>query len=283
MAKEIKIDQLVELMARLRDPQGGCPWDLEQNFESVAPYTIEEAYEVADVIERGAFSELKGELGDLLFQVVFHARMAEEEGLFNFADVVEAIVTKMTRRHPHVFGDAVINSVPEQSEAWEQLKREEQAEQQPEQQSGSLLDGITRKLPALSRAEKLQRRAARSGFDWPGVDGVIAKVGEELAELQEAVTCMEALNSRAHGCAGAIEGGDRDRITDELGDLLFSCTNLARHLEIDGEQALRKSSEKFESRFSRMEAKLQAEGKQLQECSEAELDELWEIVKREGE
>ncbi|HEA26480.1 MAG TPA: nucleoside triphosphate pyrophosphohydrolase [Ectothiorhodospiraceae bacterium] len=246
-------------MARLRDPQGGCPWDLEQNFESVAPYTIEEAYEVADVIERGAFDELKGELGDLLFQVVFHARMAEEARLFDFNDVVEAIVTKMTRRHPHVFGDVTVNSVAEQSEAWENLKREEQGPQQ----SNSLLNGVTRNLPALSRAEKLQRRAARVGFDWSSVDGVIAKIGEEIAELQE-----------------ARKEGDGDAITEELGDLLFSCANLARHLDIDSEQALRKSSEKFERRFRSMELKVQSKERGLKDYSTAELDELWEAVKR---
>lgn len=245
-------------MAHLRDPQGGCPWDLEQNFESVAPYTIEEAYEVADVIERGALNELKGELGDLLFQVVFHARMAEEARLFDFNDVVEAIVTKMTRRHPHVFGDVIVNSVAEQSEAWENLKREEQGPQQTD----SLLNGVTRNLPALSRAEKLQRRAARVGFDWSSVDGVMAKVGEELAELQK-----------------AREAGNGDAITEELGDLLFSCANLARHLNIDSEQALRKSSEKFEHRFRSMEQKALADGGSLADYTEAELDNLWEAVK----
>ena len=262
-------------MARLRDPQRGCPWDLEQNFESVAPYTIEEAYEVADVIERGALHELKGELGDLLFQVVFHARMAEEAGLFDFNDVVEAIVSKMTRRHPHVFGDVVVNSVAEQSEAWEKLKREEQGPVQ----TSSILDGITRNLPALSRAEKLQRRAARVGFDWPSVNGVIARVREEIAELQEVMTCMEALNSRAQGGAGAIETDNGDAITEEVGDLLFSCANLARHLNIDSEQALRKSSEKFERCFRTMELKVQSDGGSLADYTEAELDGLWEAVK----
>ncbi|NOR51743.1 MAG: nucleoside triphosphate pyrophosphohydrolase [Gammaproteobacteria bacterium] len=261
MAQRTQIEQLVELMARLRDPDGGCPWDLEQNFESVAPYTIEEAYEVADAIERGALGELKSELGDLLFQVIFHARMAEEAALFNFTDVVESIVTKMTRRHPHVFGDAIVNSVAEQSAAWERLKREEQSEQR---QSKSLLDGITRNLPAISRAEKLQRRVAPVGLDWSGVDGVIDKISEELGELQEAIASC-----------------DRVAMTDELGDLLFSCTNLARHLEIDGEQALRKSNEKFENRFRHVEAKIQAEGGCLSEYPEEILDELWELAKRE--
>jgi len=246
-------------MAHLRDPQGGCPWDLEQNFESVAPYTIEEAYEVADVIERGAFDELKGELGDLLFQVVFHARMAEEAKLFDFNDVVEAIVTKMTRRHPHVFGDVVVSSVAEQSKAWDKLKQEEQGGEQ----ESSILDGVTRNLPALSRAEKLQRRAARVGFDWTTIDGVIAKIGEELAELQE-----------------AREAGNGEAITEELGDLLFSCANLARHLDIDSEQALRKSSEKFEHRFRSMEQKALADGGSLADYTETELDGLWEAVKR---
>lgn len=249
-------------MARLRDPQGGCPWDLEQNFESVVPYTIEEAYEVADAIERGALDELKGELGDLLFQVVFHARMAEETKLFDFDDVVEAVVSKMTRRHPHVFGDAVVNSVTEQSESWERLKLDEQNDQRkPESQ----LDGVTLNLPALSRAEKLQRRAARVGFDWPSVDGVVAKVGEELKELQQ-----------------AMHQGNKEAITEEMGDLLFSCANLARHLKIDGEQALRKSNEKFVGRFRAMETKAAAQDRDLNEYSATELDELWERVKQES-
>lgn len=249
-------------MARLRDPQGGCPWDLQQNFKSVVPYTIEEAYEVADAIERGALDELKGELGDLLFQVVFHARLAEEGKLFDFDDVVEAVVSKMTRRHPHVFGDAVVNSVTEQSESWERLKLDEQNDQRkPESQ----LDGVTLNLPALSRAEKLQRRAARVGFDWPSVDGVVAKVGEEFKELQQ-----------------AMHQGNKEAITEEMGDLLFSCANLARHLKIDGEQALRKSNEKFVGRFRAMETKAATQDRDLNEYSATELDELWERVKQES-
>ncbi|MCW8888256.1 MAG: nucleoside triphosphate pyrophosphohydrolase [Gammaproteobacteria bacterium] len=265
MAKKFEIGALIELMARLRDPDGGCPWDLEQNFASVAPYTIEEAYEVADAIERGALGELKGELGDLLFQVVFHARMAEEEGLFCFDDVVEAVVTKMTRRHPHVFGDACVADVAEQSEAWERIKREEQATKILAKLQPSLLDGVTRALPAISRAEKLQRRAARGGFDWPDSEGVVAKIEEELAELQEAMVA-----------------GDNDLMTEELGDLLFSCTNLARHLNIDGEQALRRSNEKFEARFRAMELLVQSENRSLDDCSALEQDQLWQKVKREG-
>jgi MazG family protein len=261
MDREPPIKQLVELMARLRDPDGGCPWDLQQNFASVVPYTIEEAYEVADAIERGALAELKDELGDLLFQVVFHARMAEELGLFNFNDVVDAVVNKMTRRHPHVFGDAVVSSIAHQSEEWERLKREERVAKQHE----SLLDGVTLSLPALSRAEKLQRRAARAGFDWDSVDGVVAKVGEELAELQQ-----------------ALKEGERGAIEDELGDLLFSCTNLARHLGIDGEQTLRRSCQKFERRFRAMEQQAQSSGRSLVELSATEQDQLWESVKREG-
>jgi len=282
MDKESQIEQLIELMARLRDPEGGCPWDLEQDFTSVAPYTIEEAYEVADAIERGALSELKGELGDLLFQVVFHARMAEELGLFDFSDVVEAVVTKMTRRHPHVFGEASVNSVAEQSEAWERLKREERTKDENLEEESSLLDGITRALPALSRAEKLQRRAARVGVDWESSAGVLAKISEELDELRDVITCRAALNSRAQGCAGAIEGDNRDAITEELGDLLFSCTNLARHLNVDGEQALRKSNEKFDRRFRAMERRAKTTGNRLAELSDEELDRLWELVKREG-
>ena len=294
MDEESQIKKLISLMARLRDPEEGCPWDLEQDFASVAPYTIEEAYEVADAIERGELGELKDELGDLLFQVVFHARMAEEESLFNFDDVVEAVVTKMIRRHPHVFGNATVNSVAEQSEEWERLKREERTKGKVE---SSLLDGITRALPALSRAEKLQRRTARVGFDWENIDGVIGKIEEELAELKEALAHGDASGSRvpehkeagggttdgdvAEGWVGAMKDRERATIEDELGDLLFSCVNLARHLKIDGEQALRRSSQKFEKRFRAMERRAGTMGTQLDNLSSTEQEQLWREIKEE--
>ena len=227
------IDRLIAIMARLRDPERGCPWDKEQDFATIAPYTIEEAYEVADAIARGDIAALKDELGDLLLQVVFHARMAEEAGDFAFADVAAAIADKMVRRHPHVFGDAEIASVAAQNEAWEAHKAKER-----EAKGGhdSVLDGVALALPALLRAGKISRRAARIGFDWPDAPAVIAKIREEIAELE-------------------IElGGDTARIEDEVGDLLFAVANLARKLDIEPETALRRATAKFERRFRRVEA-----------------------------
>jgi nucleoside triphosphate diphosphatase len=224
------IDRLLGIMARLRDPERGCPWDREQNFATIAPYTIEEAYEVADAIERRDMAALKDELGDLLLQVVFHARMAEEDGGFAFDDVANAISDKMIRRHPHVFGDAVIATVAAQNEAWEAHKAAERGPQE------SVLDGVALAYPALLRAAKISKRAARIGFDWPDASSVIAKINEEVAEIE-----------------AELPAGDRDRLEDEIGDLLFAAANLARKLDIEPETALRGATAKFERRFREVE------------------------------
>jgi MazG family protein len=256
-----RIDDLLDIMARLRDPVSGCPWDLKQSFATIAPYTLEEAYEVADAIARRDMAELREELGDLLFQVVFHARMAEEAGQFAFAGVVDAICAKMIRRHPHVFADVAYATDEELREAWEAEKRAERAAKGAGE-SGAL-DGVASALPALLRAEKLQRRAARVGFDWPDVEGVVAKCREELAEVQ----------------AARAAGGNRDALAAEVGDLLFSCVNLARHLGVEAEQALRGASAKFERRFRAMERALAEAGTPVGEADLATLDAAWEQVK----
>jgi MazG family protein len=250
------IDRLLAIMARLRDPRSGCPWDREQTFATIAPYTIEEAYEVEDAIRRGDPKALVDELGDLLFQVVFHARMAEEAGHFDFADVVGAVCDKMIRRHPHVFGEARVADAAAQTEAWEAHKRRERGER------GALAD-MALGLPALMRAQKLQARAARVGFDWDDADRVGAKLDEELGELREA---------RA--------SGDPDRMEDELGDVLFVLVNLARHLKIDAETALRRSNAKFTSRFCLIEAALATEGRTLAEASLEEMERHWQAAKQ---
>jgi ATP diphosphatase len=229
------IDLLLAIMARLRDKERGCPWDIEQSFATIAPYTIEEAYEVADAIERGDIAALKDELGDLLLQVVFHARMAEETGHFTFDDVAVAIADKMVRRHPHVFGDAEIATVAAQSEAWEAHKAAERA---AKGEAESVLDGVALALPALLRAAKISRRAARIGFDWPDAASVIPKIAEEIEEIEMA---------RADG-AGA------DALEEEVGDLLFAAANLARKLAVEPETALRRATVKFERRFRQVEA-----------------------------
>ncbi len=252
------IDRLLAIMARLRDPARGCPWDREQDFATIAPYTIEEAYEVADAIERNDMAALKDELGDLLFQVVFHARMAEEAGLFGFDDVAEAIADKMERRHPHVFGDVEIASVAAQNEAWEAHKA---AERQASGAAASVLDGVARVLPALLRATKISRRAARIGFDWPDARAVIPKLAEEIVELE----------------AELDQGADPAMVEEEMGDLLFAAANLARKLDIEPETALRRATAKFERRFRQVEA-LAAErgiGRDLDA-----LEALWQEVKR---
>ena len=253
------IDRLLAIMARLRDPDRGCPWDREQNFATIAPYTIEEAYEVADAIEREDMTALKDELGDLLLQVVFHARMAEEAGLFAFDDVAQAIADKMERRHPHVFGDAEIASVAAQNEAWEAHKA---AEREAKGEAASVVEGVAIALPALVRAAKISRRAARIGFDWPDADSVIDKIEEELDEIEDAI------DDRAP--AAALE--------EEIGDLLFATANLARKLDIEPETALRRATAKFERRFRRVET-LAAErgiGRNLDA-----LEALWQEVKAE--
>ena len=253
------MDRLRKIMRRLRDKATGCPWDIEQTFATIAPYTVEEAHEVADVIERQAWSELPGELGDLLLQVVFHAQMAEDAGLFGFDDVVRAISDKMVVRHPHVFGAESRDKSPEQQTVdWERIKA---AERGP----ARVLDGIALGLPALTRAVKLQKRAARVGFDWPSTDEVLAKIVEETAELVEA---REVLTEA--------------EVTEEFGDLLFVMANLARHLKIDPEAALRSANAKFTQRFQRIEDWLAEAGKTPDQSNLAEMDALWNRAKAEG-
>lgn len=253
-AKEA-MDDLIDLMAALRTPGAGCPWDLEQDFRTIAPYTIEEAYEVADAIERGDLGDLKDELGDLLFQTVFHARMAEEQGAFAFEDVARAITEKMRRRHPHVFGDAETRSSEEQVRQWEEQKAAERAAKG----QASLLDDVPVGLPGLTRAVKLQKRAARVGFDWENPRDVLAKIAEETGEL-----------------VAVIGDDDRDRIEDEFGDLLFVMANLSRHLNVDPEAALRRANEKFRRRFTHIE---QALGDRLGEAGLDEMEALWTEAK----
>jgi len=264
--EQTPIQRLLALMARLRDPDGGCPWDLEQNFSTIAPHTIEEAYEVADAIARGNMADLKGELGDLLFQVVFHARMAEEAKAFDFDAVTTALVDKMIHRHPHVFGSAERADSTRQTVAWEAQKAEERATRAKESgQAASALDDVTLGLPALTRAIKLQNRAARVGFDWPDITPVFAKLDEELDELQREI----------------VAAPDHERLTDELGDVLFVVANLARHLKVDPEAALRGANAKFERRFRRVEGLLQADGRSPEQSDLAEMDSLWDQAKNE--
>ena len=263
---ERALGALLALMARLRDPQRGCPWDREQTFRSIAPYTIEEAYEVADAIERGEHEQLRDELGDLLFQVVFHARMAEERGWFDFAAVARAIHDKLVRRHPHVVAGAS-RTPQELVRVWEEQKAQERAEWalgRPAAEA-TVLAGVPRALPALVRAAKLGRRAARVGFDWPDAREVRAKVLEELHEMDAALA--------AAGAAGEVA------VTDELGDLLFSVVNWSRHLKLDAEAALRAANAKFERRFAAMESLARARGLDLHGLSAAEWDALWREAK----
>lgn len=259
------IERLLEIMRGLRDPKRGCPWDKEQSFESIAPYTVEEAYEVADAIARGAMDDLLDELGDLLFQVVFHAQMATEKGLFDFEDVVGSIIAKMVRRHPHVFGDSEVGSAEEQTLAWEEHKRKERLERGIGS-SSSVLDGIGRGLPGLIRAEKLQRRAASLGFDWTKAQELLPVLRAELRELGAAL--------------GRNEGPGA--VADEFGDLVFSCVNLARHLGIDTEMALRHANGKFEQRFRRVEQILEERGVRAEPQQRSTMEQAWEQAKREG-
>lgn len=257
------IERLIEIMARLRAPEGGCPWDLEQTFATIAPYTVEEAYEVADAIQRGDLSDLKEELGDLLLQVVFHARMAEEMEAFAFEDVAKAIADKMIRRHPHVFGDASERDVETQTVSWEATKAAERAEKAAKAPASSALDGVALALPALMRAEKLQKRAARVGFDWPEARQVLDKIEEEIGELRVEIDA----------------GAPKDAVEDEVGDLLFAIANLARHLKVDPEAALRRCNAKFERRFRSIEAALAAEGRKPENASLEEMEALWQRAK----
>ena len=265
------VDRLLQVMDRLRDPDTGCPWDLEQDFRSIAPYTIEEAHEVADAIEQGDPDHLREELGDLLFQVVFHARLGKEQGVFDFAAVTDGIAEKLIRRHPHVFdrsdddrSDNHRTGFDSQAQTanWEAIKAEERATAG----ATSVLDGVSRGLPALRRAVKLQKRAGRVGFDWPGPAEVFAKIREELDELE-----------------AELDGADPDRLEDELGDVLFAVANLARKLDVDPGSALRRSNHKFERRFRAMEAEAEAEGRPLSERGLDEQEVVYQRVKaREG-
>jgi nucleoside triphosphate diphosphatase len=264
------IQALLDIMQALRDPKTGCPWDIEQNFVSIAPYTIEEAHEVLDAITRNDFVDLKDELGDLLLQVVFHARMAEEQQLFDFGDVVQAITHKMIRRHPHVFGEGKKWTPAEVKASWNRIKAEEKREralargQHPEQAPSSVLDGVTSALPPGVRAVRLQAAAAKVGFDWPNIADVIAKAEEELAELKSAVS-----------------GGNSEEIEEELGDLLFVLANAARWRDLDPDVTLARANAKFERRFRRVEALMQAAGKEFETSTLAEMDAFWLHVKAE--
>jgi len=263
MTDKRSIDELLSIMARLRDPERGCPWDVQQDFDSIAAYTIEEAYEVADAIDRRAMDDLKDELGDLLLQVVFHARMAEEAGHFDFADVVGAISDKMVRRHPHVFADASYADAEEQTRAWEAIKAAERRDKGEDDTSA--LAGIARGLPDYKRATKLQKRAAAVGFDWPDHRPVLDKLDEELDEVR----------------AEFEQGSDKARLEDEIGDVLFVMVNLARHAKVDFSRALRRANLKFERRFRRMEAIAASEGRPMTERDLADQEGLWQQVKRE--
>lgn len=265
------ISRLIEIMAALRDPKTGCPWDIEQDFASIAPYTVEEAYEVADAIARGDKDDLRDELGDLLLQVVYHAQMAEEAQEFAFGDVVQAITEKMIRRHPHVFGDEEARSAGMAKGMWEKIKAEEKALKRqaridrgldPEDHGAGFLDSIPVALPALTRALKLQEKAARVGFDWKEAGPILDKIEEEIGELRE-----------------AMAGGDATSMQDELGDVIFSLVNLGRHLKIDSEAALSGTNEKFRSRFHHVERALNASGSSLEASSLNEMEELWQQAK----
>jgi len=268
------ISRLIEIMAALRTPATGCPWDIEQNFSTIAPYTLEEAYEVADAIQRGDMDDLREELGDLLLQVVFHARMAEELGEFAFGDVVEAITRKMIRRHPHVFGDEAARGAGVAKGMWDRIKAEEKAERravrlsrglEPDDDGEGFLDGIPLNHTALTRALKLQQKAAKVGFDWGAAGPVLDKIEEEIDELREAIASGKAAD-----------------MTDEYGDVLFAMVNLGRHLEIEPETALRGTNEKFRSRFHAVEKALTERGSNLDEATLDEMEELWQAAKGKG-
>lgn len=255
-----RLRELLAVMNRLRDPVDGCPWDLEQTFASIVPHTIEEAYEVADCIERDDLEQLPGELGDLLFQVVFYAQIASEQDRFCFDDVVAAITAKLIARHPHVFGDAEPVDALEQTRRWEQQKARERRRRNV---SAGTLDDVPLGLPALTRARKLQQRASRVGFDWPDIRGVVAKVSEEFVEVEQAVA-----------------DGEPQQISEEIGDLLFACVNWARHLGVDPESALRAASGKFERRFAYIEQALSEQGVAIESAALAQMDQLWDAAKQ---
>ncbi|MZR30438.1 nucleoside triphosphate pyrophosphohydrolase [Sneathiella litorea] len=260
------INELLDIMEKLRDPNGGCPWDLEQNFDTIAPHTIEEAYEVAEAIANGDMAELKDELGDLMFQVVFYAQMAKEAGDFDFNDVIAAISEKMIRRHPHVFGSADIPTAEAQTTAWEETKAKERAEKiKISDKSPSALEGVAETLPAFTRAVKLQKRAARVGFDWPTIGPVFDKIEEELGELRAEID----------------QKGSKERIAEEYGDLLFVLANLGRHLDLDPETILRSANRKFTRRFQTIEQRIEKSGKNISECSLDEMDAVWNKIRLE--
>lgn len=252
--------RLLHVMQQLRDPESGCSWDKKQNFTSLIPYTLEEAYEVVDAIERDDMQDLQSELGDLLFQVVFHSQLAEEQGLFDFEQVAGGIADKLTRRHPHVFSDVVYANEVEQKQAWEILKAAERAEKEAE--NHTILSGVAKNLPALVQCKKIQDRAANHGFDWVEVEPVYDKVLEELDEVKE-----------------AWESGDQGHIEEEIGDLLLVVVNLARHMSVDPEQALKKSTQKFTKRFQYIEQKVEQSGREVRKCELSELDALWNEAK----
>lgn len=273
------IGRLIDIMAALRTPGTGCPWDLDQDFASIAPYTVEEAYEVADAIERGDLDDLRDELGDLLLQVVFHSRMAEEQGAFAFGDVVQAITEKLVRRHPHVFGNARDLSPGEVKALWAEIKAEERRQKQSRRQSPasgtdlpesaadapgpeSLLDGVPRNMPALARAEKLQSKAARVGFDWTDTADVVAKIREELAEVE-----------------AAVASGEKPAVREEVGDLIFAVANLARHLGVDPETATHATNAKFTRRFNYIEQNIGKLGKTIEGANLDEMEALWREAK----
>jgi len=255
-----ELDKLLQIMRDLRDPENGCPWDIEQSFDTIKAYTIEEAYEVADAIERKDMTELRSELGDLLFQVVFHAQMASEQGLFDFNDIVESINHKMIRRHPHVFADEQVESHEHLAERWEQHK---QAEREDKQDSHSALSGVTSALPALQWSQKLQKRAMRTGFDWPDVEPVFDKLNEEVAELREEISRED----------------NHQRILDEYGDILFVCANLGLHLKVNAEEAMRHANRKFISRFTLMEQLAREDGVVFEELGLEQMEAYWQKAK----
>lgn len=263
MADRSNLSELLGIMAKLRDPNGGCPWDLQQNFQTIAPYTIEEAYEVADAITRGNLADLQDELGDLLLQVVFHARIAEEQGVFDFGDVVEGLIAKLIRRHPHVFADANGRTVEAVDGLWERIKAEERARRGDHASEGALA-GVPEGLPALMRALKLQQKAGRVGFDWNDPRAVLAKIREEADEIE-----------------AALDANDESNAAAEIGDLLFAVVNLARHLRADPETVLRATNLKFERRFASIEHALAAQGKTPRDATLAEMDKLWNEAKAE--
>ena len=259
------IEKLVDIMRALRDTKSGCPWDLEQDFQSLIPYTLEEAYEVADAIERNDLDDMKGELGDLLFQIVFYSQLADEQQFFNFNDVAQSISDKLIRRHPHVFAGAKVKNAEAQTKEWEKIKElERKSKAESCTKILSHLDDVSRTLPSLMRAEKLQKRAAKEGFDWTSIKDVLAKVYEELEEVQQEVDAKVQ---------------EKERLEDEIGDLFFSCINLSRHAGVDSEQSLRKANLKFERRFRALEELANGKRLQVNEMNTDELEELWKEVK----